>query len=456
MGDQADPDADYAAKVLAFNEDDIEDYASVVKKYFEEGSSMNIKTLQALLRSAGVDRTQGCVGRYTRALVLRDLMAYGVRLSDTVDPVPREIVEAGWMSEDSEDSGGDEEKDQDLDDPPGSPDFADPIAMRKAWKSMHLQVQAMQRTMSMQQLQLQRVSATESVRQYGLGLTDFALLPESKALLWDSATNPYQQKPLKASEFQKLIAGNSSDELSFWQRPGLGETEAAFANKTKEFSVKDVFSKFTSKSLQRLEPPLTTLVSAHSAVLYAADNLSKLAARSASVADGEGRDAVIEIPTPLRKIAQQAEVDLVFAQERVEATTQLLLAEYARLCSDTSASVAKKMSADASEQLSVSRKPASERAASMLTDEFISLLEAQRKQKKSLSHALDSSGGAKGGKAGRGGSGKSKPRGAPGKNRRRNNNNNNPTNKPPKSPSRGPSPAPGAAKRSPGGKGGGK
>ena len=67
MGDQADPDADYAAKVLAFDEDDIEDYASVVKKYFEEGSSMNIKTLQALLRSAGVDRTQGCVGRYTRA-----------------------------------------------------------------------------------------------------------------------------------------------------------------------------------------------------------------------------------------------------------------------------------------------------------------------------------------------------------------------------------------------------
>ena len=125
---------------------------------------MNTKTLQALLRSAGVQRTQGCVGRYTRELVLRDLMAYGVRLSDTVEPVPREIVEAGWVSEDSDDSAGDEEKDQDHDDLPGSPDFADPIAMRKAWKSMHLQVQSMQRTMSMQQLQLQRVSATESVR----------------------------------------------------------------------------------------------------------------------------------------------------------------------------------------------------------------------------------------------------------------------------------------------------
>ena len=353
MGDQADPDADYTAKVLAFDEDDIEDYASVVRKYFEEGSSMNVKTLHALIRSAGVKRTQGCVGRYTRALVLRDLMAYGVRLSDAVEPVPREIVEAGWMSEESDDEGGDEEKEQDLDDPPGpddppgSPDFADPVAMRKAWKSMHMQVQSMQRTMAMQQLQLQRVSATESVRQYGLGLTDFALLPESKALLWDSTTNPYEQKPLKASEFQKLIAGNSSDELSFWQRPGLGETEATFANKAKEFSVKDVFAKYTSKSLQRLEPPLTTLISAHSAVLYSADNLSKLAAKSTTVTDGNGRETAIEVPAPLRKIAQQAEVDLDFAQERVEATTQLLLAEYARLCSDTSASVAKKMSADA-------------------------------------------------------------------------------------------------------------
>ena len=48
MGDQADPDADYAAKVLAFDEDDIEGYASVVKKYFEseKGRELSVTSLK--------------------------------------------------------------------------------------------------------------------------------------------------------------------------------------------------------------------------------------------------------------------------------------------------------------------------------------------------------------------------------------------------------------------------
>ena len=46
-----------------------------------------------------------------------------------------------------------EDQQEDLDDPPGSPDFSDPVAMREALKVMHTQVQAMQRTVPMQQLQ---------------------------------------------------------------------------------------------------------------------------------------------------------------------------------------------------------------------------------------------------------------------------------------------------------------
>ena len=454
MGDE---DALVASALDVFDEDNIDSYARSVRENFAAGSKLNIATIRSIASRAGVPRRDGERGRYTRPMVIRDIMGASIRISEDVEPVPRAIVLNQWLSPEPEDSGSEKElpldrdDDSDGDDLVASPDFTDPAATKKAWKMMMASMSSMQLALTQQQLRITRMATPGARREYGCGLNDFSLLQESKDLLWSETTNPFEMKAIKSKDFQEIVKDNSADELKLWRRPGLGAVEAKYCQKA-EYSLKDVFHKFSSKTLGRLEPPMTTLVSAHSAVLFATESIGRLAVPKLRITDGADDGSEVAIPKEVRAVAQAAESDLDLAKGRLEAATSLLLSEYARICNETSDLISKKMSTETAEQLALLKKPEEELTSSMLTPAFIALLEEQRKKAKSLAHALDT-------KAAKAANAKGKRQG----NGHRNTRNNKPTNKnkQPKSPvaSKGKpsaSPASGGAARKGDAAGGGR
>ena len=84
-------------------------------------------------------------------------------------------------------------------------------------------------------------------------------------LLWRSTTNAFETKSLTSKEYQELVKSNSSDELDWYQRPGMSSEVAKFANKP-EFSLKYIWDNHTKKMVSRLESVITTLVTAHTHV----------------------------------------------------------------------------------------------------------------------------------------------------------------------------------------------
>ena len=142
--------------------------------------------------------------------------------------------------------------------------------------------------------------------------------------------------------------------------------------------------------LHRLEPVVTTLLTAHSCAGYSMDSLDTLSGASCMYKDQEsGETRVLVLPVPVRDKIRQMEVDVELAQQRIAAAVQLLNSETARMCSMTQLAIAKKMSMGAAQQLQLSKTDEPEKTASMLTDAFIKTLEEQRKQKKNIDHALN-------------------------------------------------------------------
>ena len=126
------------------------------------------------------------------------------------------------------------------------------------------------------------------------------------------------------------------------------------------------------------------------------------------------------LPSVVRDRVRQLEADAEMAHSRIEAAILLLQSETARMCSDTQLAVAKKMSAGAAQQLQLSKVEEQTKTASMLTESFVKTLEEQRKQQKTINHALDAKSqqsrrgrggraGSRGGRAGRGSGRKPKP-----------------------------------------------
>ena len=85
MSGPDDPDAAYAAKILEFDEDEVDNYSQAVQSNFRSAINKNVAVLQKLLQDAGVERTAGDTGRYTRSRMARDLIANGVSIRQDLD-----------------------------------------------------------------------------------------------------------------------------------------------------------------------------------------------------------------------------------------------------------------------------------------------------------------------------------------------------------------------------------
>ena len=230
----ADPEEEaIASAIKAFSEDNLDTYDESVRGNFAAAIRQTVATLSAKASAAGVSRPEAESGRYTRALIIRDMMAASVQIADSVAPVPREVVLNQWLPPRQADSPGsdgnseDPEKTGSDDDVVGSPDFSDPVAMKTAWKHMMASMTEMQVTLQSQQLRITRLAAPGVKREYGIGLADLRVLQESKGLLWPTDASPFEQKPVKSQDHQALVQQNSADELSLWRRLGFGASNSS-------------------------------------------------------------------------------------------------------------------------------------------------------------------------------------------------------------------------------------
>ena len=445
--------------VLSFSEDLLDTYDSSVHDYFAEVILLKHAQIKALALENRVTKTVGDPKRgWTKVTMIRDLMAAGVELASGAR-IDSAVIERKWLPEpvisvNTETamvrrSGEDQEErnqggglfDQEIREevragnpvvrhaapshvPPSPPaDLSDAAALRKYLKARDEIIMSMQRTIETQQLEIVRIRTNKDTRrEYGLGLSAMTLRPESLQLLWDVKANPFEQEPLKSVDYRELLRENSSTDLSarLHQRPGIGETEASYCNKVKEFSVKDVFDKFTRPMVHRIEPVVTTLLTAHSCALHSLECAEFLSGSSVQYVDSDGQTMEVILPSVVRDRVRQLEADAEMAHSRIEAAIVLLQSETARMCSDTQLAVAKKMSAGAAQQLQLSKVEEQTKTASMLTESFVKTLEEQRKQQKTINHALDAKSqqsrrgrggraGSRGGRAGRGSGRKPKP-----------------------------------------------
>jgi len=94
MGDE---DALVASALDAFDEDSIGNYARSVRENFAAGVKLNIAQIKSIATRAGVARRNGEHGRYTRPMVIRDIMAASIQISEGVEPVPRSVVLNQWL-----------------------------------------------------------------------------------------------------------------------------------------------------------------------------------------------------------------------------------------------------------------------------------------------------------------------------------------------------------------------
>ena len=393
--------------ILAFTEKDVGQYAPAVQRYF--GTAMKIKApdLLDLCEDNDIEQTElrlpdGTYPLYTKARMVRDLMVGGVALTtgETVDPavvVPNQwkepLEEANNDQDDDTEHGGDavgqpvssESSNEQEDLEPASPKQLLAMMLQMQQQIASQDERARQHEMEIARL---RASKSEPARECGTGLMSVHLRKESKALLWPITTNAFEAKPLNSTEYHRLVRDNSSDELPLPMRPGLTPEVAKFATKV-EFSLKHVWDSHTKKMVTRLEPVITTLVTAHTHVENALDFAYGLSQDTITWTDDSGKEQQHKLPADLQEKARQLEDDLTAAQGRIVATVKLVQSETARLCGETQAAILKKMSVGASQQLTISKQEEKHKTASMLTPALLQTMERQRQEQKALNHALD-------------------------------------------------------------------
>ena len=234
-----------------------------------------------------------------------------------------------------------------------------------------------------------RASKSEPAREYGIGLESVPLRSRSQgSCCGRPRRTPFETKSLTSKEYQELVKSNSSDELDWYQRPGMSPEVAKFANKT-EFSLKYIWDNHTKKMVSRLESVITTLVTAHTHVENAQDGAYVMSQPTITWTDSKGAEQQHTLPPELRAKIRQVEDDVDAARGRVVAAVRLVQSESARLCGETQAAIVKKMSVGASQQLTISKLEEKNKTASMLTPALIATLEKQRQEQKALNHALD-------------------------------------------------------------------
>jgi hypothetical protein len=454
MGDQAE-DRDVQPQlddILVFDERDLGGYASEVQLYFAAARKLQARELMKLCTDHDVEQSErlqdGPNPTFIKARMIRDLMAHGVAL-DTGESVSAGVVHNQWKETLAEDG-------DDVDEPGGDAgnlpflsagsskeqaEAASTVEVLALVQQLRSRLEEHEHRARMQGLEIMRLRASKSepARESGIGLESVQLREESKGLLWPSTVNAFEQKTLKAKEYQDLIRNNSSDELDLYKRPGMSSDVSKFANKV-EFSLKDVWDKHTGKMVRRLEPVVTTLVTAHTHMENAQDLANDMAQSTISWYNAKGVEQHHQLPADLQAKARQLEDDLAAAQGRIVAAVTLTQNETARLCSETQAAIVKKMSVGAAQQLTISKQDEKNRLASMLTPELIATMEKQRQEQKALNHALDAKSKPANQYQGKGaGRGRRPPKGG-GKQKQP----TRPPVRPPKSPEKGPnSPRPG-------------
>jgi len=404
MGDDA--EEQFAVEdIVAFTEQDLREYAPAVQLYFGEAMRLRAPALKQLCENNDVEQTElregGPYPTWTKARMVRDLMAHGVALESGEELDPTLIVPSQWKEPldvnneqgDDTDHGGDavvqpvssesSKEQEDLE--PASPEQL--LAMLQ---QMQQQIASQEERARQQGLEIIRLRASKSepTRECGVGLVSVPLREESTALLWSATTNAFEAKSLTTKQYQDLVRGNSSDELTLHKRPGMTPEVTKYANKV-EFSLKNVWDSHTKPMVSRLEPMVTTLITSHTHVENALDFACGLSQGEVVWTDAKGKEQQHQLPGDLQEKARQLEDDLVAAQDRITAAVQLIQSETARLCGDTQAAILKKMSVGASQQLTISKQEEKHKTASMLTPALVQTMEKQRQEQKALNHALD-------------------------------------------------------------------
>ena len=86
MGDE---DAQVSSALDAFDEGSIDSYARSVRENSAAGSKLNIAKIKAIATRTGVPWWDGERGRYTRPMVIRDLMEASIQISEDAEPSSR-------------------------------------------------------------------------------------------------------------------------------------------------------------------------------------------------------------------------------------------------------------------------------------------------------------------------------------------------------------------------------
>jgi len=391
--------------ILFFEEGSLGEYTSEVQDYFEKALKLKVQDLKDLCSTNGVQQSERRQGgppfpTWTKARRIRDLMAAGVALDSGEVIDPDQVVPNQWKAlvpEGADDDAAPEHAEdavlpQDGEPPEGQAveTPAMPEQVLAMFKHLQGELEATKQRLETQQMEISRLRASKSepMRECGLGLVSVQLRQESKDLLWPVSMNAFEAKTLTGKQYQDLMRSNSSDELTLHKRPGMSADVAKYASKT-EFSLKNIWDVHTKPVVMRLEPMITTLVTAHTHLENALDGAYSLAGRTIEWTSPDGTAHTHTLPAGLQLKARQLEDDLGAAQDRIVATVKLIQSETARLCGDTQAAILKKMSAGASQQLTISKQLEKNQLASMLTPSLIKTMEDQRQQQKALNHALD-------------------------------------------------------------------
>jgi hypothetical protein len=388
--------------IVSFEEQDLREYEQSVQLYVGEAKRLQARELKRLCDDNNIEQTElrgaGPYPQWTKARMIRDLMAHGVALEsgEQIDPtliVPNQWKELLDASNDQDDEPVPSESSNEQEDlGPASAEqlLAMLQQMQTRLESQEERAKQQEERAKQQGLEIIRLRANKSepARECGIGLVSVPLREESTALLWPSTTNAFEAKPLTTKEYQDLVRNNSSDELNLHKRPGMSPEVTKFANKT-ELSLKNVWDSHTKVMVSRLEPVVTTLITSHTHVENALDFAYGLSQTTITWTDAKGKERQHQLPEDLQEKARQLEDDLVAAQGRITAAVQLIQSETARLCGDTQAAILKKMSVGASQQLTISKQEEKHKTASMLTPALIQTMEKQRQEQKALNHALD-------------------------------------------------------------------
>jgi hypothetical protein len=311
MGDDAEEQFS-VEDIVAFKEQDLREYAPAVQLYYGVAMSLRAPALKLLCENNNVEQTEqregGPYPTWTKARMVRDLMAHGVALEsgEKFDPtliVPnqwKEPLDANNEQGDDTDHGGDavgqpvsseSSKEQEDLEP------ASPAQLMAMMLQMQQQIASQEERARQQGLEIIRLRANKSepTRECGIGLVSVPLREESKALLWSATTNAFEAKPLTTKQYQDLVRGNSSDELTLHKRPGMTPEVTKFANKV-EFSLKNIWDAHTKPMVSRLEPAVTTLITSHTHVENALDFACGLSQDKILWTDAKGEEQQHQLP----------------------------------------------------------------------------------------------------------------------------------------------------------------